>query len=478
MDEDLLYEQIVKIVGPERVSNEDFARLAVSVESTAIGVSFLSPFRDKFVLPRIVVKPQTTNQVAEIIRLANKTKTPVMVRGGGTGGSLGTVSSQSGILMDMTDMDNIVEIDEASMAVRVQAGVTWGKLRHELNKHELRPGSLGPHGTWGATIGGALSYNSCCIDSHRYGQLSEDALSLKVVLPTGTVIETGSRVNPKSPIYHRYCNGPDLTGLFLGASGTLGVITEATLRVYLREEYTAHATYGFKNLRDSCRALYEISKLGYTDDLWITCGRHTIDLSYPETPEGIEAITAVYTAANDQRIIEVRRDKWVEIAKKYEAEELDPAFADKYASDYEGTWTVGGQSLSWHVSTIWSILRIPEIHDDVVKYLRKHEDIMMGDPGEKLWATIACGGVKHPMCNYGYGFMADRSDPKIRMKAYECLQEMHKMAVEYGVAYYDLGRLPALAHLWKAAKPAYNFLKVIKNALDPNNIMNPGALML
>jgi len=450
----------------------------VSVESTAIGISFLSPFSDKFVLPKIVVKPLTTDQVSEIIKLANKTKTPVILRGGGCGGSLGTVSSHNGILVDMTDMDQIVEIDKASMAVRVQAGVTWGKLRHELNKRELRPGPLGPHGTWGATIGGALSYDSCCIDANKYGQLSEDVLNLQVVLPTGNIIETGSRINPKSPIYHRYCNGPDLAGLFLGASGTMGVITEAALRIYPKEKYTAHATFGFKSLEASCRALNEISGWGYTDDFWMLCGKHTVEIGYPKALEEIKSVVAIYMAAQDQRIVEVQKEKWMETARKYEANELDPSFADKYASDYSGIETVAGQSLSWGVCNIWPILRIPEMYGDIVELFRKYKNIIMEDSGKKSWSVVAVGGVRHPMCDFCYGFKADRSDPKIRIKAYEALQEMQKMAIQHGAAFYDLGRLPGLVHLWKTAKPAYHFLKIIKSALDPNNIMNLGALML
>jgi FAD/FMN-containing dehydrogenase len=82
------------------------------------------------------------------------------------------------------------------------------------------------------------------------------------------------------------------------------------------------------------------------------------------------------------------------------------------------------------------------------------------------------------MCNYGYGFMADRGNPNIRIRAYEALKEMQKMAVEYGAAFYDLGRLPAAEYLWETAKPAHNFLKTLKESLDPNNILNPGCLML
>jgi glycolate oxidase len=478
MGKSRLRERLASIVGDDRVSDADFARLAVSVESTAMGLLFLSPFSEEFTLPKIVVKPQTLQQIVEIVRLANETRTPLIIRGGGTGGSHGTMSPCKSILVDMTDMENIIHIDEASMAVTVQAGVTWGKLRHELAKRGLRPGPLGPHGTWGATIGGALSYDSCCIDSHRYGQLSEDVLNLQVVLPTGEVIDTGSRSNPSSSIYHRYCNGPDLAGLFLGASGSLGIITEASVRVYPKEEHTLHATFGFRRLDESCRALHELSKLGYVDDLWMLCGRHTVEMAYPEQVEDTEAVLAMYTAAHEEKSIELRKNMWNETARKRRAKELDPAFARKFASDYTGFETAAGQSLSWGVLTIWPILKIPEMHAIAEKLLIKHEEITMGERGKKQWSIYASGGAKHPMTDFYFGFNADRSDPKVRADAFGALKEMQKTAIENGAALYDLGRLPGVDRLWQAAKPTYKFLKSLKKTLDPNNIMNPGSLML
>ena len=478
MNANSLFERLAKIVGSERVSNKDFVRLAASVESTAIGIRFLSPFSDSYALPKVVVKPQTTDQVIEIVKLANETKTPLTTKGGGSGGSLGTISSKKGILVDMTDMEEIIEIDEPSMAVRVQAGVTWGKLRHELGKHGLRPGPLGPHGTWGATIGGALSYDSCCIDAHRYGQLSENLLDLQIVLPKGEVMRTGSRANSSSPIHHRYCNGPDLAGLFLGASGSLGIITEATVRVYPKENCTLHATLGFKKLVASCRALHEISMQGYVNDFWLLCGKHAVELGYPKPLKETEAVLALYTAAADQRTTDVHKEKWYKTAQKYKAKELDPAFAHKFASDYTGFETAAGQSLSWSVHSVWPILRIPELYSVAEKLLLKYEDFMMGEPGKKQWSISACGGAKSPMTDFSFGFMADRSDPNVRTKALEALEEMQKTAMEHGAALYDLGRLPAVGYLWQAAEPTHQLLKVLKRALDPNNIMNPGSLML
>lgn len=471
-------ERLAKIVGDERVSDQDFARLAVSVESTAIGISFLSPFSEMFALPKVVVKPRTTDQVVEIVKFANETKVPIVVKGGGAGASYGTLSSKKGILIDITDMESIVKIDEPSMAVRVQAGITWGKLRHELGKLGLRPGPLGPHGTWGATIGGALSYDSCCVDSHHYGQLSEDLLTLQVVLPTGAVIETGSETNPNSKFYHRYCNGPDLAGLFLGASGSLGIITEASIRMYPKEEFTAHATYGFEKLADSCQAMHEISRMGYNHDFWMLCGSHTVELGYPEPLNKTEAVLALYTAAHHEKTIGVHTEKWSATVRKWKAKELDPSFADKFASDYSGFETAAGQSLAWGIVIIWPVLRIPEVHPKVERFLKDNEDVMMGDSGKKLWSVTSSGGAKHPMCNYGYGFTADRSNPNIRSRAFEVLKQMQKDAVQYGAAFYDLGRLPLVDYIWNVAEPTRSLLKTLKKAVDPNNIMNPGSLML
>jgi len=473
-----LFQRLSEIVGSEHVSDQDFARLASSVESTATGLRFLSPFSETFKLPKVVVKPQTTAQVVDILKLANETRTPVVVKGGGSGASLGTVSTKESILVDMTDMEQIIEIDEASMAVTVQAGVTWGKLRHELNRHDLRPGPLGPHGTWGATIGGGLSYDSCCVDSHRYGQLSEEVLNLKVVLPTGEVIETGSRVNQHSPIHHRYCNGPDLAGLFLGASGSLGIITEATIRVHVKEPCMLHQTFGFRRLDEACTVLHELSIRGYIDDFWLLCGKHSVQVGYPEQLEGIEAVLALYTAVSDQKTLDARKQKWHDATRGSNAIELDADFADKFASDYRGFETAEGQSMSWVVISIWPILKIPEFYPLAENALRKHEKIFMGKPGKKQWSVSACGGARSPMTDFTIGFMADRSQSDVRLGAFEALKEIQCLAVGHGAALYDLGRLPSVNYLWENGKSAFEFLKILKKAVDPNDIMNPGSLMI
>ena len=103
----------------------------------------------------------------------------------------------------------------------------------------------------------------------------------------------------------------------------------------------------------------------------------------PNHSRTMEAVLALYTAASELKKIDLLNDKWHQIAQKYAATKLDPAFAVKFASDYTGMETATGQSLAWGVVVVWPILRIPELHTIVEKFLKHHEDVMMGEPGKE-----------------------------------------------------------------------------------------------
>lgn len=477
----LLYRQLSELVGPERVSDEEFACLAVTVESAATGLSFLPPFSGKMVVPEIVVKPTATDQVSSILRLANRLRKPVVIRGGGTGTSMASVPTQGGIVLDLSDMNQVLDIDESSMAVRAQAGTPFGTVRHELAKRGYRLGYLGPHGTWGATLGGVLSMNSTGVAGSKYGQLSEDVLTLQVVLPTGEVIETGSRVNSRANFSFRYCNGVDITGLYLGSCGVFGVITEAGVRIYVKEKHIAHGTFGFKDLNRACRALHEISRVGYVEDYYMLRDRHTIDLVEPNAPKEAQALLGVFTETHDSRELEAQVHNWKEVTDNYDGVNLDPKFAKEWASDFKGVIHAKTQSQLWLDCHIWPILRIPEGQDDMVRLFKENESIMSEDPntGLRSWGLVSAGGAKHPMSYSVSFFRVDRSNPSTMMKAYELWHRMIELTVNKGGCPYYFGREGLAPHLWTKAAPSYYYyLKTIKQTTDPRNILNPGQLML
>jgi alkyldihydroxyacetonephosphate synthase len=169
------------------------------------------------------VAPANTAEVAAVLRIASTYRIPVVPRGGGSGTQGGTLAPYGGISLDLRRLDRIVEIDEESLTVTVGAGVEGPGLEEKLNEKGLTlahyPGSY----HLGATIGGFLAARGSGVVSTKYGKAENQVLQVEAVVPPGTVIRT-------LPV-PSHAAGPDLLQTFIGSEGTLGVITEATMRV-------------------------------------------------------------------------------------------------------------------------------------------------------------------------------------------------------------------------------------------------------
>ena len=174
-------------------------------------------------LPDFVVRPQSSGQVSRILRLCSELLIPVTARGAGTGLAGGCSPVRGGIVLDMSGMNRILEIDIENQQVIVEPGVVAEKLNSALKPYGFffppDPGSLAM-----CTIGGMISYNSSGMRSVKYGTVRNYVLDLEVVLADGRVIHTGKKVLKSSAGY-------DLTRLFVGSEGTLGIITQAGLKI-------------------------------------------------------------------------------------------------------------------------------------------------------------------------------------------------------------------------------------------------------
>ena len=173
-------------------------------------------------LPDVAVLPADEAGVAAVLRFANERGLPVVPRGGGSGSQGGAVPVGGGILLDLTRLDRIVEVDEESLTVTAEAGVNGEVLERALNERGLMlphyPASVDL-----ATVGGYVAARGSGVLSTRYGKIEDLVLSLRVALADGTVIETVA--------VPRHAVGPELTQLFVGSEGTLGVVTRATLQL-------------------------------------------------------------------------------------------------------------------------------------------------------------------------------------------------------------------------------------------------------
>lgn len=203
-------------------------------------------------LPDVVVFPKTTEEVSEIMKIAQKYKVTVVPFGRGSSLEGHVIPYENGMTIDFSLMDQILEVRENDFLVRVQPGVTRTQLNKELKKYGLffsvDPGA-------DATLGGMAATNASGTTSVKYGVMRDQVRDLEVVLADGTVIHTGNLAAKSSSGYH-------LNSLFVGSEGTLGCFTELTLRVYGIPEFIMAARASFPTVSDAVGAVVGILQAG------------------------------------------------------------------------------------------------------------------------------------------------------------------------------------------------------------------------
>lgn len=214
------------------------------------------------VLPLAVLRPASSAEVAQIVELCAQYEVAVVPRGGGASYTDGYLPTESrSVSLDTSRMNRILEINTRDMYVVVQVGVTWATLNEALAKAGLRTPFYGPFSGLAATVGGSLSQNSVTWGTGVFGVSGETTLGVEVVLANGDVLRTGSWGGVQNaPFLRSY--GPDLTGLFMGDCGALGVKTAVALRLLPRNRHVMGLSFGFKDFDHMLAGMEAAAKQG------------------------------------------------------------------------------------------------------------------------------------------------------------------------------------------------------------------------
>jgi len=215
-----------------------------------------------------IISPETTEQLAEAVKIAARDGIALNPRGGGMSYTNGyTPSKPNTGIIDFIKMDKILEINEDDMYITVQAGCTWVDIYNALKPLGLRTPFWGPLSGLRSTIGGGLSQNNAFWGSGTYGTSVDSVTSLTVVLADGTVVKTGSGGTKNGkPFWRQY--GPDLTGLFLADAGALGYKAEATLRLIPFPKSEDWASFEFPDRDSWATAMEQMGKLGLACEIF------------------------------------------------------------------------------------------------------------------------------------------------------------------------------------------------------------------
>ena len=260
----------MRIVGAENVIHNRVDLFAYARD--------LTPY---LAVPDAVVFPESKEHVIAILGMAIEKEIPITPRGGGASFQGSSLPVQGGIVLDMSRMNKILEISKEDMVAVVQPGVRYETFEHELGKHGLTfPHDVGSHDA--ATIGGILASDSNGHHAYKYGRVSPWIQAMEVILVDGSVIHLGTRAP-------RYNMGYNLSALISGSEGTLGVITEATLRVIPKLKYEATIGAFFDDLDNLMRASHAIDMSGVdcgtleaTDGYTVNTISEALNLGFPE----------------------------------------------------------------------------------------------------------------------------------------------------------------------------------------------------
>jgi alkyldihydroxyacetonephosphate synthase len=236
--------ELEAVVGADRMSVTETDRLIYSVDAYWMPQMWLDR-GERPPTPDVIVYPASTAEVAAIIGIANRARVPVIPWGGGSGTQGGVLPIHGGIIVDLKRLNRILEISEHSLTVTAQAGINGGQLEWALNDRGLTLPHY-PASANCATLGGYLAPRGSGTISTKYGKAEDLVMQMEVVLGDGTIIRT--------PGVPNHASGPDFMRLFLGSEGTFGIITEATMQITRLPETRLFRALLFKDVTTGIEA--------------------------------------------------------------------------------------------------------------------------------------------------------------------------------------------------------------------------------
>ncbi|MBR3120660.1 FAD-binding oxidoreductase [Oceanobacillus profundus] len=418
-------------------------------------------------LPDVVVQPKETKEVAEMMKLANKYEIPVYPRGQGTSLSGGPLPVKGGIVFDLSKWDNKLIIDAEDMVAVVSPGV----ITADINNAAMEAGMIyppDPSSSNVSTIGGNLAENSGGPRGLKYGVTKDYVIGLEVVTPEGEVIRTGGRTV-------KNVTGYDLTKLIVGSEGTLGIITEAILRLFPKPQATKTLMAVFDDIVDSGRAITNIlssgilpSKLEIMDNATINAVEAYEPLGLPIEAEALLLIELDgHPAAIEDEIIRVQQ-----VCESSQASEVRVANTVEEANELWKARKLVSPAIvrekPTKISEDATIPRskIPEMFKRLKEIREKYHIhlVVFGHAGD---------GNLHP------NIIADQRDQEEMRRVEKAVEEIFEAAIELGGTLsgeHGIGTLKAPFMEMELGEIGLDMMKRIKESWDPKNVLNPGKI--
>ncbi|XP_074304799.1 D-lactate dehydrogenase [cytochrome], mitochondrial [Silene latifolia] len=417
-------------------------------------------------IPDIVLFPRSEQEVSMIVKSCNKHKVPIVPYGGATSIEGHTLSPHGGVCIDMSHMKSVKSLHVTDMDVVVEPGIGWMELNEYLEPYGLFfPLDPGP----GATIGGMCATRCSGSLAVRYGTMRENVINLKVVLANGDVVKTGNRARKSSAGY-------DLTRLMIGSEGTLGVITEVTLRLQKIPQHSVVARCNFTSVKDAADVAIDtmlsgiqVSRLELLDEVQVRAINIANGTNLPEKPTLLFEFVGTEAYSREQTLLVQK------IVSEHNGSDF--IFAEEPEAKKE-LWKMRKEAL-------WACFAMEPAYDfmqtDVCVPLSRLAELISKSKEVLDASPLICTVIAHAGDgNFHTVILFNPDNEEHRREAERLNQFMVKTALsmegtctgEHGVG---TGKMKYLEQ--ELGIENLRTMKSIKAALDPNNIMNPGKLI-
>jgi glycolate oxidase len=447
-----------KAIGAEKVLSSPIDLIAYSFDGT---------FEQH--LPDAVVLPETNTEVSIVVRIASQHDVPIVPRGMSSGLAGGSIPVRGGIVLSLTRMNRILEIDEENMTATVEAGVVTADLQTAVEKSGLfyppDPSSIKQ-----STIGGNVACNAGGPRCLKYGVTGDYVLGLTVALADGRIIRTGGKAI-------KYVTGFNMNQFFVGSEGALGIITEVILRLICKPPYARTALVHFPTLEDAGRSVHAVlthglvpATLELLDETAVECIEDAMHLGLPLD---VEAILLIESDGADEESVSREIDAIADICLQTGASQVDVAHDEEERSELWRARRSVGPSLA---------RKAPNKLGEDITVPRS----AIPEAARRLKAISAKYGL--PIVIFGHAgdgnlhpnILFDRRDPEQWEKVEQMVGEIFYVALDLGGTLsgeHGIGtfKLPYMREALGQA--SINIQWRVKQAMDPQNILNPGKVL-
>lgn len=449
--------KLIHVVGPENFDDSKAGCLVYSYDATP---QFQS-------MPDGVISPRDTNEISDIVKICNEYNIPIVPRGSGTNLCAGTCPTEGGLVLLFNQLNQILEIDEENLTVTVQPGVVTLDLINAVETKGLfyppDPSSMKI-----STIGGNINENSGGLRGLKYGVTRDYVIGLEIVLANGSIIKTGGKLA-------KDVAGYDLTRLFVGSEGTLGIVTEAILKLIPIPETKKTMLALYQDIEDAARAVSKIiaNKIIPT----------TLEFLDQPTLQVVEDFAKIGLPTDVQAVLLIEQDGTKEVVDRdikriTEVCSTENAISVQVAETEEQAMalrTARRSALSalarLKPTTILEDATVPR--SEIAKMVRAISDIAKKYNLDICTFGHAGDGNLHPTC-----LTDSRNHDEIK-RVEIAFTEIFEKAVELGgtiTGEHGVGVMKAPYLELKLGKEGIAAMRGIKDAFDPNNIMNPGKV--